>query len=140
MVRILRNGHHARNGLILANGGVLTYQHALCLSTRPRGNDPIYPPQDPLPTHVTDIPAPAVTATAEGEAVVEVSRFAYVYIPSTAFFLSFLYCTVLYCTVPWCSLKTYHSDLLNSERIDVHNRIRPKRNARNGLRDRSIDQ
>lgn len=96
MVRELRNGHHARNGLILANGGVLTYQHALCLSTRPRGNNPIYPPQDPLQTHVTDIPAPAVTATAEGEAVVEVSRFVYILYSSDSLFLSFLFCTVPY--------------------------------------------
>lgn len=73
MVRELRNGRHGRNGLILANGGVLTYQHALCLSSNPRRNDPIYPDQNPLLSHVTDIPAPAVTAHAEGEAVVEVS-------------------------------------------------------------------
>lgn len=26
------------NGLILANGGVLTYQHVVCLSTKPRSN------------------------------------------------------------------------------------------------------
>ena len=72
MVRKLRTGH-GRNGLILANGGVLTYQHALCLSSRPRRDGSAYPNRDPLPSHLTDIPVPAVTAHAEGEAVVEVS-------------------------------------------------------------------
>ena len=72
MVRKLRTGH-GRNGLILANGGVLTYQHALCLSTGPRRDGSAYPNQNPFPSHVMDIPVPAVTAHAEGEAVVEVS-------------------------------------------------------------------
>ena len=72
MVRKLRTGH-GRNGLILANGGVLTYQHALCLSSIPRRDGSAYPNRDPLPSHLTDIPVPAVTAHAEGEAVVEVS-------------------------------------------------------------------
>lgn len=72
MVRKLRTGH-GQNGLILANGGVLTYQHALCLSTRPRQDGSAYPDQNPLPSHLTDIPVPAVTARAEGEAVIEVS-------------------------------------------------------------------
>ena len=72
MVRKLRTGH-GQDGLILANGGVLTYQHALCLSTRPRRDGSAYPNQNPLPSHLTDIPVPAVTARAEGEAVIEVS-------------------------------------------------------------------
>ena len=72
MVRRLRTGHD-RNGLILANGGVLTYQHALCLSTRPRRRGSAYPDINPLSSHVTDIPVPNVTMHAEGEAVIEVS-------------------------------------------------------------------
>ena len=72
MVRRLRTGH-GRNGLILANGGVLTYQHALCLSTGPRRRGSAYPDMNPLPSHVTDIPIPKVTVHAEGEAVIEVS-------------------------------------------------------------------
>ena len=77
MVRKLRTGH-GQIGLILANGGVLTYQHALCLSTGPRRRGSAYPEMNPLPSHMTDIPAPEVTIHAEGEAVVEVS-------PSSAF-------------------------------------------------------
>ena len=72
MVRKLRT-EHGQNGLILANGGVLTYQHALCLSTRPRRDGSAYPNQNSLPSHLTDILVPAVTARAEGEAVIEVS-------------------------------------------------------------------
>ncbi len=72
MVRMLRTGQ-GRNGLILANGGMLTYQHALCLSTRPRRDGSAYPERNPLPTHMTDIAVPAVTTHAEGEAIIEVS-------------------------------------------------------------------
>ena len=72
MVRRLRTGE-GRHGLILANGGVLTYQHALCLSTKSRGDDSAYPNKDPLPSQVTSIPVPAVTTHAEGEAIIEVS-------------------------------------------------------------------
>ena len=73
MVRELRGGH-GQNGLILANGGVLTYQHAICLSTRPRRDGSAYPDKNPLPSHVTDIPIPKITVQAEeGEAIIEVS-------------------------------------------------------------------
>lgn len=70
MVRDLRRGD-GQNGLILANGGVLTYQYALCLSTRPRRDGSAYPDKDPLPSHVTDTPVPTVTVQAEGEAMIE---------------------------------------------------------------------
>lgn len=71
MVRQLRKGN-AQNGLILANGGVLTYQHAICLSTHPRRDDAPYPDTNPLPSHITDIPVPRIAERAEGEAVIEV--------------------------------------------------------------------
>lgn len=74
MVRELRKGH-GRNGLILANGGVLTYQHALCLSTTPRRHGLPYPDRNPLPTHVTHVPLPTIAVHADGEAVIEVSYF-----------------------------------------------------------------
>ncbi|CAF9935218.1 MAG: hypothetical protein ALECFALPRED_006337 [Alectoria fallacina] len=67
MVRQLRRGN-GQNGLILANGGVLTYQHALCLSTSPRRDGSAYPDRNPLPSHVTDIPIPRLTVQASGEA------------------------------------------------------------------------
>ena len=73
MVRQLRN-RGGLNGLILANGGVLTHQHALCLSTQPRKSSTLaYPPENPLPEYVTDLRVPSVIAEAEGEAIVEVN-------------------------------------------------------------------
>lgn len=73
MVRQLR-GRGGHNGLILANGGVLTYQHALCLSTQPpRSSTLAYPPENPLPEYVPDLRVPSVTAEAEGEVIVEVN-------------------------------------------------------------------
>jgi len=71
MVRELRRGH-SQNGLILGNGGVLTYQHAICLSSRPRQDDSAYPERNPLPQYITDVPVPPVIDQAEGEATIEV--------------------------------------------------------------------
>lgn len=74
MTRQLRVGK-GRHGLILANGGVMTYQHVLCLSTMRRRNGVPYPTQAPLPEFVTDVPVPPVDAKVEGdeqEAVIEV--------------------------------------------------------------------
>lgn len=72
MVRRLRSGH-GRNGLVLANGGVLTYQYAICLSSQPRKKGSSYPDRNPLPSHVTDLPVPVISAQADGEAIIEVS-------------------------------------------------------------------
>jgi hypothetical protein len=69
MVRELRNGK-IRNGLVLANGGLATYQHVVCLSNRPR-NSP-YPSENPLPHLLNDEPVPDVDERAEGEATIEV--------------------------------------------------------------------
>lgn len=71
MVRELRRGN-GQNGWILANGGVLTYQHAVCLSTQPRRAGSSYPEMNPLPPYVTNMPVPRISAQAEGEAIVEV--------------------------------------------------------------------
>ena len=73
MVRRMR-GERFSNGLILANGGVLTYQHVMCLSTQPRRDGCGYPKANPLPEYVRDLSIPSVTAEAEGESVIEVSR------------------------------------------------------------------
>jgi len=70
MVRELRKGK-MQNGLVLANGGVATYQYAVCLSSKPREDQSPYPEKNPLPAVNTDIPAPEVDPVAEGEAVVE---------------------------------------------------------------------
>ena len=73
MVRELRRGN-GRYGLILANGGVLTYQHVVCLSSKPRGDDIPYPERNPLPDYLSDIPLPPIDASPEGEATIEVGR------------------------------------------------------------------
>jgi hypothetical protein len=70
MVRELRKGK-ARNGLVLANGGMLTYQYVICLSSQPR-NSP-YPDLNPIPDLLDDQRVPTVDEKAEGEAVIEVS-------------------------------------------------------------------
>lgn len=69
MTRALRNGR-GKNGLILCNGGVLSYQHVVILSTSPRANGQ-YPEKNPLPYKITDIPVPELDIAPEGEAVVE---------------------------------------------------------------------
>jgi hypothetical protein len=61
-------------GLILANGGVLTYQHVVCLSSSPRGDGSPYPSVKPLPAGPTDLEDSLVVVKgeAEGLAVIEV--------------------------------------------------------------------
>jgi hypothetical protein len=68
----LRAGN-GKYGLVLANGGVMTYQHVVCLSSSPRRDGSPYPERPPLPEVVSDVPIPAVNVQAEGEAVIEVS-------------------------------------------------------------------
>ena len=58
------------NGLVLANGGNMTYQHVLILSGSPR-KEGAYPTNNPLPEMVTDVPVPKVVENAEGAATVE---------------------------------------------------------------------
>jgi hypothetical protein len=72
MVRQLRKGK-GRNGLILANGGALTYQHVICLSRQPRRAGSPYPNRNPLPELLYHTPAVPVDDHAEGEAIIEVS-------------------------------------------------------------------
>ena len=78
-MRASDNVHHRRkNGLVLANGGVLTYQHVLVLSTQPRPNASPYPESNPLPEELTpevlklsNVSIPELDQRATGEAVVE---------------------------------------------------------------------
>jgi hypothetical protein len=74
MVRELRKGK-ARNGLVLANGGMVTYQYVVCLSNRPRTSP--YPDRNPLPDLLDEAPIPTVDEKAEGEATIEVSFLNY---------------------------------------------------------------
>lgn len=73
MTRQIRQGK-GTNGLVLANGGVVTYQHAICLSAQPRRDGSPYPDKNPLPDVITDVPLPPVDEQVEGEATVEVSH------------------------------------------------------------------
>ncbi|KAL2431810.1 hypothetical protein ABEF95_014063 [Exophiala dermatitidis] len=66
MTRQLRRGK-GRQGLILANGGWMTYEHVLCLSTMRRQDGKPYPSDPPLPEYVTDVPVPAVDVRVERE-------------------------------------------------------------------------
>lgn len=72
MVRQLRGGQ-SQNGLILANGGILTYQHAICLSSHPPSNGMVYPNVQAAHQVTVDVSIPRVTYVAEGDAVIEVS-------------------------------------------------------------------
>jgi hypothetical protein len=75
MVRELRKPgkEQRRHGLVLANGGLLTYQHVVCLSNHPRRDGSAYPGKNPLPDVLDDLPVTLVDDRAEGEAIVEVS-------------------------------------------------------------------
>ncbi|KAF4552954.1 Hypothetical protein D9617_8g049670 [Elsinoe fawcettii] len=72
MTRQLRKVQKGRrmNGLVLANGGVLTYQHVAILSPHPTEIGKPYPDEavlsDPL-----NLPSPDLMEEAEGEAVIE---------------------------------------------------------------------
>lgn len=57
------------NALVLANGGILSYQHVVCLSTAPASSSPSYPAAPPLGEYTDDIEECA--ATAEGAATIE---------------------------------------------------------------------
>ncbi|GAB0145406.1 hypothetical protein EsHS_00005835 [Epichloe bromicola] len=69
MTRALRAKTY-RTGLILANGGVLTHQHAICLSARPRGDGRDYPESNPLPP-IVDGYSPRFIDSAQGAAAIE---------------------------------------------------------------------
>lgn len=70
MVRRLRKGS-GRNGLILANGGFLSYQHAICLSGQPRKNSTPYPDSRRFESGPSE-PIPPIDYEAEGKARIEV--------------------------------------------------------------------
>lgn len=70
MTRQLRAGK-GKNGLVLANGGVATYQAVVCLSRSPRRDGLPYPDQNPLPEMITDVQTPTIAAQAEGDATIE---------------------------------------------------------------------
>jgi hypothetical protein len=73
MTRQLRSGR-GKTGLVLANGGWVTYQHAVVLSRSPKRDGLPYTERDPLPKIITDVYVPPIVEVAEGAAVVEVSE------------------------------------------------------------------
>jgi len=77
MTRELRKSFgELKNGLVLANGGMVTHQYVVCLSSRPRKDGKSYPTKNPLPEIIDDWQVPKIEEKAEGEAWVEV-RFVY---------------------------------------------------------------
>ncbi|OQD81696.1 hypothetical protein PENANT_c026G07643 [Penicillium antarcticum] len=69
MTRQLRD-RSSRNGLILANGGILSYQHALCLSSQAPQKGRLYPDNRSLSLLNVDM-TPSVDFEAEGKAIIE---------------------------------------------------------------------
>lgn len=72
MTRHLRQ-KKSRHGLILANGGMLTYQFVVCLSATPRSDGTTYPEKNPLPESLENMPHPLMDQKSGGEAVIEVN-------------------------------------------------------------------
>jgi hypothetical protein len=90
MTRQLRAGK-GKNGLVLANGGWVTYEHVLCLSRSPRSDGLPYPDEAPLPEVVKDVQIPQVEEQAEGAAIIEVSHIVN---PKTSRFISSSTCVI----------------------------------------------
>ncbi|KAH7040931.1 thiolase [Microdochium trichocladiopsis] len=70
MTRLIRKSE-VKTGLILANGGMLTYQHALCLSKGARREASPYPSKNPLPEFSKGVIAPPVSEKPQGRAIIE---------------------------------------------------------------------
>lgn len=66
-------------GLILANGGVLTHEHAIVLSSEPRTDDKSYPEAPPLPHDMDDVVGPPIQSRPEGSAYIEVRLLSFRY-------------------------------------------------------------
>lgn len=60
------------DGLVLANGGVLTYQHVVILSSLPRKDNNPYPSANPLSASQAVHSAPPIAEHANGAAIIEV--------------------------------------------------------------------
>jgi Thiolase-like protein type 1 additional C-terminal domain len=69
MVRCLR-ASRGQTGLVLANGGTLTYQHVVCLASKAPSFE--YPAANPLPEHLDDKFATPADEITVGEAYIEV--------------------------------------------------------------------
>ena len=77
MVRLVRNGVH-NTGMVVANGGYMTYHHAVCLSRyAPDPLKPGYAETVPLPSILNDIPVPDFEHKPNGVALIEVFRICF---------------------------------------------------------------
>lgn len=94
MTRQLRDGK-GKTGLVLANGGWVTYQHVVCLSRSPRSDGLPYPDASPLPKFVTDVQVPKIAEVADGDAIIEVSPKM-----QCMFEMSVDECTDVHCRLP----------------------------------------
>ncbi|KAM0354991.1 hypothetical protein ACHAPU_000835 [Fusarium lateritium] len=70
MTRVIRSGKY-RTGLVLANGGVLSWQHAICMSAQPRKNHAPYSKEGVLDNSQIS-QGPNIALKAQGEATIEV--------------------------------------------------------------------
>ncbi|OBT70566.1 hypothetical protein VF21_10355 [Pseudogymnoascus sp. 05NY08] len=71
MVQQLRSAHGIRNGLILANGGVLSYENTVCLSNKPRQDGLPYPRENVVLETPAELPCPSFDEQAEGPVTIE---------------------------------------------------------------------
>lgn len=72
MVHQLRSAQGKRNGLILANGGVASYENTVCLSNIPRQGGLPYPRDNVVLETPAELPCPPFDKQAEGPATIEV--------------------------------------------------------------------
>jgi len=72
MTRQLRS-RKGKKGLVLCNGGVLSYQHVVVLGTAPRSSE--YPVEKVLPEVLSDLKVPELAELAQGQCFVEVRTF-----------------------------------------------------------------
>jgi hypothetical protein len=78
MTRELRRGKKS-NGLVLANGGFLTHEHAIVLSNKPPHGFGL--PLNEAHHHVSTVGVPVFDEHAEGESVIEVSGLRIKFMP-----------------------------------------------------------
>ncbi|EPE04425.1 acetyl- acetyltransferase [Ophiostoma piceae UAMH 11346] len=75
MARRIRRGM-AQNGMVVANGGVLTHHYSLIFSTSPRSSSLVYP-MNPLPSDMEVRFVPPLEEVAEGAATLETYTVVY---------------------------------------------------------------
>lgn len=73
MTRAIREKKGGK-GLVLCNGGVLSYQYVIVLAKEPRRS--AYPQENPLPKEITDVEIPTIEEQPNGQATVEVCDIA----------------------------------------------------------------